>query len=160
MPKPRLGIDADQFELLSRQAVKHHRLAHVVVNLFLIVCVVTGIVLVTSSLLLFGETRIGDSIFIDGPGWLGVPVLVGAIVCFALPPMLIGALVRNSWIDSVTHRFILELRCICGYSLSGLNATDGIVVCPECADRIVLADRGLTPEMLLAGELGESGGSG
>jgi ribosomal protein S27AE len=77
-----------------------------------------------------------------------------------IPPMLslcgtlIGGVCALAWFDRWLRRKIrLRLKDAacgkCGYSLLGLHAHNGEIVCPECGDRMVLAAHGLTPDDLL-----------
>ena len=86
----------------------------------------------------------------DGATVLVTLITVGVA---AGPPMLFAFLARHRWLRKALVEHLKQAKSVCGYSLLGLTIEDGAVTCPECGERIVLADRGLTPEMLLAGEL-------
>lgn len=71
---------------------------------------------------------------------LGVMVVVGLWIWVAVRRVLIIRSVLNH---------LEKARCpYCLFSLTGLLLDLGSVVCPECGQRIVLADEGWTPEDL------------
>ncbi len=82
-------------------------------------------------------------------------VIVSTILTIAVSaglPMLFAFLARHRWLRKALVAHLKQAKSVCGYSLLGLTIEDGAVQCPECGERIRLVDRGLTPEMLLAGE--------
>ncbi len=100
----------------------------------------------------FAATKgINESAIVAAGSLLGIAVA-------AVPPVFVLR-ARDRWLRWAIARHINHARCFCGYSLLGLTIEDGAVQCPECGERIVLADRGLTPDMLLAGELEEATGN-
>jgi DNA-directed RNA polymerase subunit RPC12/RpoP len=66
------------------------------------------------------------------------------------PASLLRYWIRHRWLRRRLRECIAEARCAnCRYPLLGLAVRDGAVLCPECGERVVLADFGLTPADLL-----------
>ena len=68
---------------------------------------------------------------------------------------IVGAVIGMLWYEQWLRKTILGrlkmLNCAsCQYSLLGLEPRDGGIICPECGQRFDLAERGLTPEDLIA----------
>src|SRR5690606_2252263 len=88
------------------------------------------------------------------PGFWGDPA-VEAVYAWALIIAGPGAVitwivVRRELIMRSVLRHLVKARCpYCTFNLAGLKVDFGAVVCPECGERIVLADEGLTPDDLL-----------
>jgi hypothetical protein len=65
--------------------------------------------------------------------------------CGVLVPALAALLVRDAWVRWVLRQFLRDVRCVrCRYSLLGLQVMGGAVRCPECGERTVLAELGLS----------------
>jgi len=74
-----------------------------------------------------------------------------ALVAPTVVAGLLGFKVRDVWLRRLIHRAIESGRCpACSYSLLGLEVVEGRVLCPECGTRTTLAERRLTPGMLIA----------
>jgi len=59
-------------------------------------------------------------------------------------------MLRDVWLRRRLSARILELECAgCGYSLLGLGAANGVIICPECGDRCELASRGIEVDTTL-----------
>lgn len=62
-----------------------------------------------------------------------------------------GLYIRDRCLIRVISRQLITARCAgCGYSLLGLQVTDGMVMCPECGAACILADRGLTLDDIMS----------
>lgn len=58
---------------------------------------------------------------------------------------------RDRWLRNAILKRLTQGKCpACDYSLLGLGVSDGTVRCPECGLVTTLAERGLTPQDLLA----------
>ncbi len=107
--------------------------------------------------------------FVLGVAYMDMPVLSREVESMPIPTKItrfaIGfGLPAGLWLlycVFVVKRSVVALlsreECLCGYALSDLVVEQGAIQCPECGEQLVLAHRGLTPEMLLAGDLGDSG---
>lgn len=74
-----------------------------------------------------------------------------AIAGSTLAAGLVGLKIRDMWLRRVINTGIKAARCpACSYSLLGLFVVDGEVLCPECGLSLPIAERGLTPDMLIA----------
>jgi DNA-directed RNA polymerase subunit RPC12/RpoP len=81
---------------------------------------------------------------------LDVLIAMAMAVAGAGPSGMFFLIVRDRWLRWALRRHIKSAKCPgCGYLLLGLQVQDGAVVCPECGDRLMLTDLGLTPESLL-----------
>ena len=78
--------------------------------------------------------------------WANLLVAIGILLGFtAMLPL------RDRAIRRALVRRVALVRChACRYSLLGLPVADGATACPECGERIILADHHLTPDDLLA----------
>jgi hypothetical protein len=83
--------------------------------------------------------------------WYTLYIILGA----CLTPFAGGVAalyVRDRSLIRVISRQLITARCAsCAYSLLGLQVVAGTVTCPECGAACVLADRGLTPQDIIAG---------
>jgi hypothetical protein len=107
--------------------------------------VVALLAILTGGIILRAAAQRGGPASVTAPMvWLiasCIMVVVGAWVWVAVRRVLI--------IRSVLHH-IEKAHCpYCLFSLRGLVVDYGSVVCPECGQRILLVDEGLTPEDLV-----------
>lgn len=74
----------------------------------------------------------------------------------AVAGAVIGFFIRDGTLRWAIRQGLLDTRCpACTYSMLGLTVEDGHVTCPECGLRTSLAERGLSPELLMARNPGE-----
>lgn len=82
-----------------------------------------------------------------GVNWMrvgAVNVMIGGLVAFT-----VGSVVRWRMVTASIRRLINKAVCpYCEFSLMGLQAEYGGVVCPECGERVMLGELGLSPEDL------------
>lgn len=139
------GFSDEQCKRFLQATLKKHWLARLLLNLLVVVLFNVGWYGLAYSvfilMLALGIKPGGDSGF-------GVAIL--AVVIGALAGALTGLLIRDRWLRRRLSARILELACAgCGYSLLGLAAQQGIIICPECGNRCELASRGIEVDTTL-----------
>ena len=144
-------FDDEDCRRFVKYAQREHRASQFFVTLGSI-----ALFLVLAALCWAGFIALVD-LLSDDPGRLGLQYFGLAIFTTVLIPAIACFLIRDKWLIWAVRQQIYNTRCACGYSLLGLGATSGVVVCPECGSPTILEHRGLTPEHILARESPDDG---
>lgn len=90
----------------------------------------------------------------------GITLVLLAVIVGTFVGGMSGLLIRDRWLRRRLAARILELVCAgCGYSLLGLAATDGKIICPECGNPCELSSRGIAVDAALVSQPSELRGT-
>jgi hypothetical protein len=79
-----------------------------------------------------------------------VPTAFISVIIGAFAGGVAGLMIRDRWLRMVLRRRLLELACpACTYSLLGLAAQDGIIICPECGVPFEMTKENVEPDTTL-----------
>jgi hypothetical protein len=87
-----------------------------------------------------------------GPKYLTwqVPIAIISVIIGAFAGGVAGLMIRDRWLRKLLSRRLLELACpACTYSLLGLAAQEGRIICPECGVPYEMTKENVEPDTTL-----------
>lgn len=91
--------------------------------------------------------RSQEAAWLADDGWIP---LLGVVLSLIIAVVFTSAS-RNAWLRGKILEHLSTVECVqCEYSLLGLPAHDGVIVCPECGLPFNLAARGLSAADVMA----------
>ena len=139
------GFSDEQCKRFLQATLKKHWLArHRLNSLTVILFLVGGFGMLRAFVAVVQAFKISVS------SNFGIELLLLPAIIGAFAGALTGLMIRDRWLRRRLSARILELACAgCGYSLLGLAAHQGIIICPECGSRCELASRGIEVDTTL-----------